>query len=89
MIAPDPATLVLAVLAIIVGFGAGWLHFASLQRVAEMIVEGRLPAIGLQLVRFAALGCLLWIFAKGGALVLLAGAAGILAGRALVLRRAR
>jgi hypothetical protein len=85
----EGATLVMAVLAAHAGFAAGWLHFASLERVAAMIVQGRLSAIGLQLARIALLGCLLWLFAKGGGLILVAGAAGIVAGRSLVLRRAR
>ena len=85
---PDVTTLILAVLAALAGAGIGWLHFSSLERVAEMIVAGRLSAIGLQLGRLVLLGGVLWLFAQGGALVLLAGAAGVLAGRAIVMRRA-
>lgn len=82
-------SVVLIFLAALVGFGAGWLHFASLERVARMITEGRLSAVGLQLGRLVLLALLLWLFAKAGAAVLIAGAAGILAARAMVLRRAR
>ncbi|MFT3803336.1 MAG: hypothetical protein QM766_19255 [Burkholderiaceae bacterium] len=84
-----PFTVVLAVLAALAGFGAGWLHFASLARVADLIVDGRPSAIGLQLARIAVLGCLLGLFAWAGAAVLLAGTAGVLAGRSFVLRRTR
>lgn len=89
MSAPNSFTLVLALLAAGTGLGVGWLHFSSLERVARMVLEGRLAAIGLQIGRLVLLGCLLWLFAKGGALVLIAGAAGIWVGRSLVLRRAR
>jgi hypothetical protein len=89
MTTPAPTTFVIAVLAALAGFAVGWLHFVSLERVAVMIVQGRLSAIGLQLARIALLGSLLWLFAKGGGLILIAGAAGIVAGRSLVLRRAR
>lgn len=82
-------TALLALLAALAGFAAGWLHFASLARIAEMIAEGRLTAILLQLARLVMLGLLLWLCAKGGAAVLLAGAAGVLVARAMVLRRMR
>ena len=78
-----------ALLAGLAGLGAGWLHFASLEWVANRIVEGRLSAIGLQLGRIVLLGGILFLFAQGGALVLIAGAAGILLGRAIVLKGAR
>ena len=89
MTAPEPAALVLAVMGALAGLAAGWLHFASLERVVAMIVQGRLSAIGLQIARIAALGCMLWLFARGGGLILVAGVAGILADRSLALRRAR
>lgn len=82
-------TFLLALAAAVAGFAAGWLHFASLGQVAEMIVAGRLTAIWLQLGRLAALAAFLFLCAQGGAPVLIAAAAGLLAGRAFVLRRAR
>lgn len=83
------APLVTALLATGAGVCTGWLHFASLERVTRMILDGKLAALGLQIGRLALLGCLLWLFAKGGALTLIAGTAGILAGRWLVLRNAQ
>lgn len=84
----EPATLFLALLAALAGLGLGWAHFASLQHIARMITAGRISAVGLQVARFAVLAGALWLFAQGGAVVLLAGAAGILTGRAIVMRRA-
>ena len=86
---PELSDLIFALLAGLAGLGAGWLHFASLEWVANRIVEGRLSAVGIQLGRLALLGGILFLFAQGGALVLLAGAAGILLGRSIVLRGAR
>ena len=86
---PDLSAILFAILAGLAGLGAGWLHFASLEWVANRIVEGRLSAVGLQLGRLVLLVGILFLFAKGGALVLLAGTAGILLGRIIVLRGAR
>ncbi len=86
---PDLGAPILAFLAGLAGLGAGWLHFASLEWVANRIVEGRLSAVGVQLGRLVLLGGVLFLFAQGGALVLLAGAAGILLGRFIVLRGMR
>lgn len=78
-----------AIIAAVAGLGLGWLHFASLARVADWLLAGRLAAVALQLARFALLGGFLFLCSRGGALVLLAGAAGVLSARVLVLRRAR
>ncbi|MCC0062918.1 MAG: hypothetical protein H6895_02370 [Defluviimonas sp.] len=85
---PDPATLLLTLAATLAGLGTGWFHFASLARIAEMIVAGRIAAIWLQIARLVLIAALLWLCARGGALVLIAGAVGILAGRSVALRRA-
>ena len=53
-----------------------------------MPAAGRTEAVGLQLLRFVALGLVLWLMARAGGAVLLSGAAGVMAGRALVMRRA-
>lgn len=87
MTAPEPIAIVFAFLAAFAGFGAGWLHFASLRHVSRMIVEGRMAGVGLQILRFTILAALFWLFVQGGALVLIAGAAGVLAGRVFVMRR--
>ena len=68
---PDLGAPILALLAGLAGLGAGWLHFASLEWVANRIVEGRLSAVGVQLGRLVLLGSVLFLFAQGGALVLL------------------
>ena len=86
---PDMNALLLALLAGLAGTGAGWLHFASLEWVANRIVEGQLSAVGIQLGRLVLLGGILFLFAQGGALVLLTGAAGILLSRFIVLRGVR
>ena len=74
--------------AALAGGAIGWLHFASLARVSELFVAGRIAAVGLQLARFAILGAFLFLCARGGAGVLIAAAAGVLAARAAVMKRA-
>lgn len=82
-------TVALTLAAAVAGFGAGWLHFSTLSRVADLFVAGRMSALWLQLARLALLAGFLVLCALGGAPVLAGGAVGVLAGRALVLRRAR
>ena len=72
--------------AALAGLAAGWLHFRSLQALSARIVAGEKRAIVLQLARLVMLGLFLFLCTRGGALVLLAGALGVFAGRALVLR---
>lgn len=85
----DPGTFPAALAAAAAGAAAGWLHFATLPRVVALLLAGRLAGALLQLERFVVLACVLAICAWGGASPLLAGAAGALAGRALVLRGTR
>jgi F1F0 ATPase subunit 2 len=85
----DPENLALAAAAGIAGAALGWAHFASLAWVADLFAAGRIGAVALQVGRLAVLSGFLWLCAQGGAAVLLAAAAGVLAGRSLVLRRAR
>lgn len=80
------APLLLALFAALAGTVAGWLHFLSLRSLAERIVGGNLRAVALQLLRLGGMTGFLVIAAQGGALVLLGAAAGVLAGRWLVLR---
>lgn len=82
-------TALLVPLAALAGFGAGWLHFRSLEQVARRLAEGRLSAVALQIARLALLGFSLFLLAKAGAAPLLAGAAGLMLARARVLRGAR
>lgn len=81
----SPVWFALALAGLVVGYGAGLLHFRSLKTVARRFVEGDWWAVLLQIARFAALGVLLYLFARLGAQVLLAGAAGILLARRRVL----
>lgn len=78
-----------AIPAALAGFALGWLHFASLSRVTDMLVAGRMSAVLLQLARLAVLAGFLILCARAGAWVLIAGAAGVLTARAFVLRGAR
>lgn len=84
----SPAWFALALGGLIAGYGAGLLHFRSLQAVVRRFVKGDWTAALLQVGRFALLGILLFLFAGLGAQVLLAGAAGILLARRRVLAQA-
>ncbi|MCC0018768.1 MAG: hypothetical protein H6887_06215 [Hoeflea sp.] len=77
----------LAVLA--AGYGAGLVHFATLETVARRIAGGRLSAVALQIGRLAALGLFLFLLVKLGAIELLLGSAGIMLARSRVLARVR
>lgn len=74
-----------------VGLGAGLLHFSTLEKVTQLYLAGGGIglALGLQLARLALLGAVLVGLAYTGALPLLTGALGILAGRTIVLRAKR
>lgn len=79
---------------VLASLGAGILlgiaYFATLARTVRHFSEGRaVRAAGLQLARFAVLGGTLYAMVRLGALPLLAGGAGILIGRHLVMRRSR
>ncbi len=82
-------TVMFVILAGLVGTAVGWGHFASLVFVTDLLVAGRMAGLFLQLGRFAVLGAFLWLCALAGWTVLIAGAAGIMAGRFIVLKRAR
>ncbi|MHC0053931.1 N-ATPase subunit AtpR [Actibacterium sp. D379-3] len=85
----DAHILALAGLAALAGCAVGWLHFRSLRGLAHRMLAGQPSAVALQLARMAGLGLFLYLCAwGGGAAVLLAGACGVLVGRALVLRAA-
>ncbi|PTQ74899.1 F1-F0 ATPase (N-ATPase) AtpR subunit [Celeribacter persicus] len=75
-------------LGLILGFGVGLLHFASLKRVTAMYLSGTATAraVALQLGRLALVAVLLVFLALKGAMPLLAGALGLLLARIVVLR---
>lgn len=77
----------LAVLA--AGYGAGLVHFTTLETVARRITGGRLSAVALQIGRLAVLGLFLFLLVKLGATELLVGSAGIMLARSRVLARVR
>lgn len=70
------------------GYGAGLLHFRTLETVAERFIRGQLSAVALQLLRLAVLALFLWLVARLGALALIAATAGIVLARSRVLARA-
>ena len=84
-------TITAPLLALLIGFAAGFAHFATLRRVTDLYLSGKSSARAaiLQIARLAGLAVLLVALAKFGTAPLLAGALGILAARAMVLRRAR
>jgi F1F0 ATPase subunit 2 len=83
------ALLLLAHVAL--GAALGWLYFRGLWWNVRRFVEGRHPAltIALGVARFLALGAVLLLTSLEGAMPLLATALGLLAARAVVLRRLR
>ncbi len=77
----------LAIPAALAGGVAGWLHIRSLRPVADGLLKGDPMAVVLQIARFVGLGIFLYLCARLGAAPLLAAAAGVLIGRAVVLRK--
>jgi len=78
-----------AVIAALAGYAVGWLHFRSLQGVAERMIAGDLTAVALQLARLAGVATFLYLCSRWGAQALLPAAAGLFVGRANVLAQAR
>ena len=69
------------------GFAAGLFHFGLLRRTARAICAGRTRAAGGQFViRFAAIGAVLYLAARLGAAPLLSAALGLTAARFVLLR---
>lgn len=81
-------TVLLTIAAVIVGAGAGWLHFRTLRQVSDRLLAGDLRAVAWQVGRFAALGLFLFLCAKGGAAPLIGAGAGVMIGRHAALREA-
>lgn len=89
---PSVPVLLRALLALGAGFGAGLLYFGAIWRSAQALVGGRAGLVSTllgSLLRLALLGALLLGAVRGGALPLLAAAAGLLLARQVVLRRVR
>ena len=71
------------------GMAIGAIHFLSLRWNVRMLTDGRslLPALALQLCRFAAIGIVLAVIAHTfGALPLIVTTAGILLARTVIIR---
>ncbi len=79
---------VLFMAALVLGTGAGWLHFRRLRTVSDRLLAGDLSAVAWQVGRFAALGAFLLLCAKAGAAPLLGAGAGIAVGRQIAMRGA-
>ncbi|WP_428927918.1 ATP synthase subunit I [Marinibacterium sp. SX1] len=84
-------TIAISLLGLALGLGVGLVHFMTLRRVTDLYLDGRATgrAIGLQLLRLLAMAALMVVLALQGAAPLLAGAAGLLIARGIVLRRNR
>ncbi|RLL72454.1 N-ATPase subunit AtpR [Paenirhodobacter hankyongi] len=81
------AQILLSLAALGLGTGAGWLHFRTLRAVSDRLLSGDLTAVALQVGRFAVLGLFLFLCARAGAAPLVTGAAGVLIGRRIALKR--
>lgn len=84
-------TILIVALHLAAGTGAGMLYFGAVRRSAYGFTAGGPIAatVGFAVLRFALLAVALTLTSLEGALPLLAAALGILAGRAIVMRRAR
>lgn len=82
---------VAAVFGFVVGLALGLFHFATLRKVTALYVAGGSAgrAIALQVARLVLLAAVLAGLALAGAVPLISGAVGLLAGRMIVLRRGR
>lgn len=81
-----------ALLAALLAFGLGLFHFSTLRHVTDLYLgktRGVAKAALLQLARLALLVVVFILLALAGAPMLLGGAAGLMAGRAVVLRRVK
>ncbi|MCT2398446.1 ATP synthase subunit I [Novosphingobium mangrovi (ex Huang et al. 2023)] len=87
---PDLLFWLKALAALVIGLVLGFVHFGMLASVTEDYLAGRaMRAVIVQVLRLAVLGAVLFALVRLGALPLLAGALGIIAARAIVLRRRR
>jgi F1F0 ATPase subunit 2 len=80
--------LVAPLLGLAAGLCLGFVHFATLRANTRLFTQGRvLPALLIQLARFALLVLVLALLARLGALSLLCGALGLFVMRGPVLRK--
>jgi F1F0 ATPase subunit 2 len=85
-----PAMMLALVASFVAGALLGAAHFGSLWFSVVLMRDGRTAlGVGVQALRFAALAAALALLAREGAGPLLAAAFGVLAARALLLRRYR
>lgn len=72
------------------GAALGYAHFASLHRISDDYLGGRVArAIVIHALRLSVMAAALIVLARLGAAHLLAGALGVMASRFVVMRRAR
>jgi F1F0 ATPase subunit 2 len=88
--AMDASAMIAALMGLAAGAILGATHLASLWWSVVLVRDGR-PILGvtMQALRFVALALALAVIARHGAAPLLAAAVGVLAARALLLRRLR
>ncbi len=80
----------MTVAALVAALAAGAAHFGSLWWTVVLIRDGRTGlGVAVQTLRFVALAAALVLIARLGATALVAAAAGLLAARALLMRRFR
>ena len=87
----DVVTLFAPFAALAIGLAAGLFHFSTLGAVTRLYLQGGFMgrAVALQILRLGLLAAVLAALAFAGAVPLMAGALGLLIGRAIVLRRKR
>jgi F1F0 ATPase subunit 2 len=77
-------------MALLTGFLLGLVHFRTLRTVCEGYAGGRIcRAAMLQLLRMLVVGAILYAFVRLGAGALFAGALGLIAARAVIVRHIR
>jgi len=79
--------LMAAIAGLMIGVFAGAFHFWSLRIVTRRFVDGDLFAVALQVLRFGALGLVLFALSLAGAIPLIAATAGIVLARSYLLGR--
>ena len=90
MTVPEPLVWLEVIGALVGGFVLGLVHFGTLASVSEDYLAGRTTrALALHFLRMAVMVAALIGLVQLGAMPLLAGALGIVAARAVVLRRKR